>query len=118
MTPATAEVGRLNSPVRSCSRVLPEMVHPRHQSPYQTYSVSDASAVRARIRAERSALRPAEVEPVWKSPTSEPVDFLDQWEMLFDEELQDETRLDRARIDKEMLDVVSVALRPAGLYRR
>ena len=31
--------------------------------------------------------------------------------MLFDEELQDETRLDRERIDKEMLDVVSVALR-------
>jgi hypothetical protein len=106
-----------SSAVHFAPRVLPWMSRPRRRRFRIQCTVSPASVARARIRADRGVRPPAEAEPVWQEPYVEPVPFTDprsgtgQWEMFFDEKLQDETRLDKEQIDKERRDVVSVASR-------
>ena len=87
------------------------MLRPRQHRFHIRCTVSPESVVRSRLRADQAVRPPAEVKPVWKGPAVEPVDFLTQCDLFFDEKMQDETRLDKEQIDKEMRDVVSVAFR-------
>jgi hypothetical protein len=90
-----------NSAVRFSK--LPPWKHPRYD-PARLFSVSDASVVRSRFRADQAATTPppAEVKSVWQEPTTEPVDYATRFEMMLDEELQDDTRIDDEQADEEM----------------
>ena len=92
---------------------LPPWKYPRCG---RTCSVSDASVIRARTRAnqaraDRAAPRPAAVKPgpVWTKPAEKPVAFEDLflW-VLYDAELADLERLDKGEIPKELHRVRSI----------
>ena len=104
-------MGQLSSPVQR----LPPWKYPR-RDPERLFSVSDASVVRSRLRADQAAIKRGgqsdQPEPAWKAPAEKRVDFGDQflW-VLYDAELADLERLDKTVIPKELHRVRSIAQR-------
>ena len=77
-----------SSAVRFGPLALPSMVRPRHHRFRIRCTVSLGSVVRSRRRADQAATKRRgrrDRKLVWEGPAVEPVDFLDQWDMFFDE---------------------------------
>ena len=90
-------------------RQLPPWKYPRRGQPC---SVSDASVVRSRLRADQAVRSPAKSDPAWQAPAEKPVAFEDQfvW-VVYDHDLQDLDRLDKTVIPKELHRARSIAQR-------
>jgi hypothetical protein len=101
-----------SSAVRFAPRVLPLMSRPRRHRFRIRCTVSPASVIRSRRRADQARRPLAQVETIWKAPAERSPAFEDLfiW-FAYDHDLSDDERLDKTEIPKELRGVRSIPSR-------